>query len=198
MSFSPTGTSCCCLQLSFLFIFLVLFLSGCSSFLSTALFSFKAPPPFLSVSFPLPPQDGGRWCLGMIKRMNVRVCFTWPPHLSSFLPSSHPLCLSPGVVSQQDNGKTFSVSNTIQIAVERKDNGAALSCEAIHPALGGQKRIRHYRLDVYCTFLLQAVCLCVHFISKCFQSIYSTCKLFRPQCCHLSCDFNAIHYEVLL
>ncbi|XP_068615395.1 cell adhesion molecule 4 [Brachionichthys hirsutus] len=55
----------------------------------------------------------------------------------------------PGVVSQQDNGKTFSGSSTIRIPVERKDNGAALSCEALHPALGGQKRIRHYRLDVY-------------------------------------------------
>ncbi|XP_034410087.1 cell adhesion molecule 4 isoform X2 [Cyclopterus lumpus] len=54
----------------------------------------------------------------------------------------------PGVVSQQDNAKTFSVSSTIRISVERKDNGAALSCEAFHPALGGQKRIRHYRLDV--------------------------------------------------
>ncbi|XP_061814765.1 cell adhesion molecule 4 isoform X2 [Nerophis lumbriciformis] len=55
----------------------------------------------------------------------------------------------PGVVSQQDNGKTFSVSSTVRIPVERKDNGAALSCEALHPALGSQKRIRHYRLDVY-------------------------------------------------
>ncbi|KAK0142757.1 Cell adhesion molecule 4 [Merluccius polli] len=55
----------------------------------------------------------------------------------------------PGVVSQQENSKTFSVSSTIRIPVERKDNGAALSCEASHPALGGQKRIRHYRLDVY-------------------------------------------------
>ncbi|KAI9524001.1 hypothetical protein NQZ68_020962 [Dissostichus eleginoides] len=55
----------------------------------------------------------------------------------------------PGVVSQQDNAKTFSVSSTIRIPVERKDNGAALSCEASHPALSGQKRIRHYRLDVY-------------------------------------------------
>ncbi|KAG7256445.1 hypothetical protein CRUP_013285, partial [Coryphaenoides rupestris] len=53
----------------------------------------------------------------------------------------------PGVVSQQENAKTFSVSSTIRIPVERKDNGAALSCEASHPALGGQKRIRHYRLD---------------------------------------------------
>uniref|UniRef100_A0A8D3BV74 Cell adhesion molecule 4 n=1 Tax=Scophthalmus maximus TaxID=52904 RepID=A0A8D3BV74_SCOMX len=55
----------------------------------------------------------------------------------------------PGVVSQQDNVKTFSVSSTIRIPVERKDNGAALSCEAFHPALAGQRRIRHYRLDVY-------------------------------------------------
>uniref|UniRef100_A0A3P8Z019 Ig-like domain-containing protein n=1 Tax=Esox lucius TaxID=8010 RepID=A0A3P8Z019_ESOLU len=55
----------------------------------------------------------------------------------------------PGVVSQQDNGKTVSVSNTIRLPVERKDNGAAISCEASHPALGGQKRIRHYRLDVH-------------------------------------------------
>ncbi|XP_031708391.1 cell adhesion molecule 4 isoform X4 [Anarrhichthys ocellatus] len=53
-----------------------------------------------------------------------------------------------GVESQQVNAKTFSVSNTIRLPVERKDNGAALSCEAFHPALGGQKRIRHYRLDV--------------------------------------------------
>ncbi|KAL6109782.1 cadm4 [Pungitius sinensis] len=54
----------------------------------------------------------------------------------------------PGVVSQQDNMKTFSVSSTIRIPVERKDNGAALSCEALHPALAGQRKIRHYRLDV--------------------------------------------------
>lgn len=54
-----------------------------------------------------------------------------------------------GVVSQQENGKTASVSNTIRLPVERKDNGAALSCEASHPALVGQKRVRHYRLDVH-------------------------------------------------
>ncbi|TSL40949.1 Cell adhesion molecule 4 [Bagarius yarrelli] len=53
------------------------------------------------------------------------------------------------VVSQQENGKTVSVSNTIRLPVERKDNGAALSCEASHPALVGQKRVRHYRLDVH-------------------------------------------------
>ncbi|XP_072316040.1 cell adhesion molecule 4 isoform X2 [Eucyclogobius newberryi] len=55
----------------------------------------------------------------------------------------------PGVVQQQEQGKIFSVSSTIRIPVERKDNGAALSCEAFHPALDGPKRIRHYRLDVY-------------------------------------------------
>ncbi|KAI5105824.1 cell adhesion molecule 4 isoform X2 [Silurus meridionalis] len=55
----------------------------------------------------------------------------------------------PGVVSQQENGKTVSISNTIRLPVERKDNGAALSCEASHPALVGQKRVRHYRLDVH-------------------------------------------------
>ncbi|XP_065101760.2 cell adhesion molecule 4 isoform X3 [Paramisgurnus dabryanus] len=55
----------------------------------------------------------------------------------------------PGVISQQENGKTVSVSNTIRIPVERKDNGAALTCEASHPALRGQKRIRHYSLDVH-------------------------------------------------
>uniref|UniRef100_A0A1A7Y480 Cell adhesion molecule 4 n=1 Tax=Iconisemion striatum TaxID=60296 RepID=A0A1A7Y480_9TELE len=55
----------------------------------------------------------------------------------------------PGVVSQQDNGKTFSVSSTIRIPVERKDNGAALNCEVLHPSLSGPNRVRRYRLDVY-------------------------------------------------
>ncbi|XP_051573839.1 cell adhesion molecule 4-like isoform X4 [Myxocyprinus asiaticus] len=55
----------------------------------------------------------------------------------------------PGVISQQENGKTVSVSNTIRIPVERKDNGAAMSCEASHPVLVGQKRVRHYSLDVH-------------------------------------------------
>lgn len=55
----------------------------------------------------------------------------------------------PGVISQQENGKTVSVSNTIRIPVERKDNRAALSCEASHPALVSQKRVRHYSLDVH-------------------------------------------------
>ncbi|XP_061072539.1 cell adhesion molecule 4 isoform X1 [Conger conger] len=54
----------------------------------------------------------------------------------------------PGEVSQQDYGKTYSVSNTIRIPVERRDNGAPISCEALHPSLP-QKKIRHYRLDVH-------------------------------------------------
>ncbi|KAI1886308.1 hypothetical protein AGOR_G00212660 [Albula goreensis] len=55
----------------------------------------------------------------------------------------------PGETSQQDYGKTYSVSNTIRIPVERRDNGAPISCEAAHPALGTQKKVRHYRLDVH-------------------------------------------------
>lgn len=87
------------------------------------------------------------------EKKEERACFFASPTCLLFLPSSHSpcsLCPSPGVVSQQDNVKTFSVSSTIRIPVERKDNGAALSCEAFHPALAGQRRIRHYRLDVYC------------------------------------------------
>ncbi|KAG5856199.1 hypothetical protein ANANG_G00005510 [Anguilla anguilla] len=54
-----------------------------------------------------------------------------------------------GVVSQQDYGKTYSVSNTITIPVTMRDNGAQVSCEASHPALGTQRKVRHYRLDVH-------------------------------------------------
>uniref|UniRef100_A0A8C6TGA2 Cell adhesion molecule 4 n=1 Tax=Neogobius melanostomus TaxID=47308 RepID=A0A8C6TGA2_9GOBI len=52
-------------------------------------------------------------------------------------------------ISGTQNGKTFSVSSTIRFPVERKDNGAALSCEAFHPTLDVPKRVRHYRLEVY-------------------------------------------------
>ncbi|XP_063055068.1 cell adhesion molecule 4 isoform X2 [Engraulis encrasicolus] len=55
----------------------------------------------------------------------------------------------PGVLTQQENGKTVSVANTITVPVKRQDNGAALSCEAAHPALGNQRKVRHYRLDVH-------------------------------------------------
>ncbi|KAJ8273459.1 hypothetical protein GJAV_G00101850, partial [Gymnothorax javanicus] len=48
-----------------------------------------------------------------------------------------------GAVSLQENGKTVSVRNTIRIAVNRRDDGAILSCEASHPALGAQRRVRH-------------------------------------------------------
>ncbi|XP_064155710.1 cell adhesion molecule 4 isoform X2 [Anguilla rostrata] len=54
-----------------------------------------------------------------------------------------------GVVTQQDYGKTYSVSNTITIPVTMRDNGAQVSCEASHPALGTQRKVRHYRLDVH-------------------------------------------------
>ena len=133
--------------------------------------------------------------------------------LSSYDPLILSPSLSPGVVSQQDNGKTFSVSSTIRIPVERKDNGAALSCEAFHPALGGQKRIRHYRLDVYCKSLFQTgvclcmcVCLCTLYAKAFFYpsrkqmnqhnvhwQISQTHKLFHLYFCHLSCAFCAIH-----
>ncbi|XP_061111743.1 cell adhesion molecule 4-like isoform X1 [Conger conger] len=55
----------------------------------------------------------------------------------------------PGAVSQQENGKTVSVRNTIRIPVERRDHGAVLSCEASHPVLGAQRRVRRYHLDVH-------------------------------------------------
>uniref|UniRef100_W5M9T0 Cell adhesion molecule 4 n=1 Tax=Lepisosteus oculatus TaxID=7918 RepID=W5M9T0_LEPOC len=60
----------------------------------------------------------------------------------------HPLSLS-GVSSQQDNGKTVSVSNTIRLPVERRDNEAELTCEASHASLGRQRRVASYKLDVH-------------------------------------------------
>ncbi|XP_069041449.1 cell adhesion molecule 4 isoform X2 [Lepisosteus oculatus] len=55
----------------------------------------------------------------------------------------------PGVSSQQDNGKTVSVSNTIRLPVERRDNEAELTCEASHASLGRQRRVASYKLDVH-------------------------------------------------
>ncbi|MBN3313760.1 CADM4 protein, partial [Atractosteus spatula] len=55
----------------------------------------------------------------------------------------------PGVSSQQDNGKTVSVSNTIRLPVERRDNEAELTCEASHASLGRQRRVSSYKLDVH-------------------------------------------------
>lgn len=92
----------------------------------------------------------------------------------------NPLCFpcpSLGVISLQENGKAFSVSSTIRIPVERKDNGAPMSCEASHPALSGQKRVRHYRLDVYC----KCVCMCVRFHPSFKQIKYHNvrCQIFQ-------------------
>nr|XP_033818625.1 cell adhesion molecule 4 isoform X1 [Geotrypetes seraphini] len=53
-----------------------------------------------------------------------------------------------GISSKQENGKTFSVTNTVKFNVDRKDNGAIVTCEATHPALKGQKKQTQYVLDV--------------------------------------------------
>lgn len=136
-------------------------------------FSSISPSPCSSQS----PSIGVMSQQGESKNRHILAAKMFLGHLSSiiyfhyFNPPCFP-CLSPGVVSLQDNGKTFSVSSTIRIPVERKDDGAALSCEAFHPALNGQKRIRHYRLDVYCKSLLFfCVCVCA---SKQFLSIFQT------------------------
>ncbi|MBN3280944.1 CADM4 protein, partial [Polyodon spathula] len=54
-----------------------------------------------------------------------------------------------GVTSQQDNDKTVSVSNTIRLAVSKRDNGALVTCEATHPALRSQRKITQHALDVH-------------------------------------------------
>ncbi|MGH0183730.1 UNVERIFIED_CONTAM: hypothetical protein FKN15_012603 [Acipenser sinensis] len=54
-----------------------------------------------------------------------------------------------GVTSQQDNDKTVSVSNTIRLAVSRRDDGALVTCEATHPALHGQRKITQHALNVH-------------------------------------------------
>ncbi|XP_068098090.1 cell adhesion molecule 4 isoform X1 [Hyperolius riggenbachi] len=53
-----------------------------------------------------------------------------------------------GVTSKQENIKTFSITNTIQFPVERRDNGEIVTCEASHAALKGQKKQTQYVLDV--------------------------------------------------
>ncbi|XP_041082352.1 cell adhesion molecule 4-like isoform X2 [Polyodon spathula] len=55
----------------------------------------------------------------------------------------------PGVTSQQDNDKTVSVSNTIRLAVSKRDDGALVTCEATHPALRSQRKITQHALDVH-------------------------------------------------
>ncbi|XP_069803039.1 cell adhesion molecule 4 [Dendropsophus ebraccatus] len=53
-----------------------------------------------------------------------------------------------GVTSKQENIKTFSITNSIQISVERRDHGEIVTCEASHAALKGQKKQTQYVLDV--------------------------------------------------
>lgn len=53
-----------------------------------------------------------------------------------------------GISSKQENGKTFSVTNTVRFPVDRKDNSGIVTCEATHPALRGQKKQTQYVLDV--------------------------------------------------
>ncbi|KAG8433794.1 hypothetical protein GDO86_012239 [Hymenochirus boettgeri] len=53
-----------------------------------------------------------------------------------------------GITSKQENIKTFSITNSIRIPVDRKDNGEIVTCEASHPALKGQKKQTQYVLDV--------------------------------------------------
>ncbi|XP_069496988.1 cell adhesion molecule 4 isoform X1 [Ambystoma mexicanum] len=53
-----------------------------------------------------------------------------------------------GISSKQENGKTFSITNTVRFPVDRKDNSGIVTCEATHPALRGQKKQTQYVLDV--------------------------------------------------
>uniref|UniRef100_A0A8C5R8P3 Cell adhesion molecule 4 n=1 Tax=Leptobrachium leishanense TaxID=445787 RepID=A0A8C5R8P3_9ANUR len=53
-----------------------------------------------------------------------------------------------GFPSKQENGKIFSIMNTIRFPVERRDNGEIITCEASHAALKGQKKQTQYVLDV--------------------------------------------------
>ncbi|CAJ0931659.1 unnamed protein product [Ranitomeya imitator] len=61
---------------------------------------------------------------------------------------SKPVYLEEGVTSKQENIKTFSITNSINFPVERRDNGEIVTCEASHPALKGQKKQTQYVLDV--------------------------------------------------
>uniref|UniRef100_A0A803KFF0 Cell adhesion molecule 4 n=1 Tax=Xenopus tropicalis TaxID=8364 RepID=A0A803KFF0_XENTR len=53
-----------------------------------------------------------------------------------------------GFTSKQENGKTFSITNSIRFSVDRKDDRDIVTCEASHPALKGQKKQTQYELDV--------------------------------------------------
>ncbi|XP_067874605.1 cell adhesion molecule 4 [Heterodontus francisci] len=53
-----------------------------------------------------------------------------------------------GVSSQQQSGKTFEITSVVKFPVERKDNGAVVTCEADLPSVKGQKHRMDFRLSV--------------------------------------------------
>ena len=56
----------------------------------------------------------------------------------------------PGSVLREVHGKVFSLRSVVRFRVERRDHGTIVTCEATHPALGGQRRQTQYMLDVQC------------------------------------------------
>ncbi|KAL7975757.1 hypothetical protein Chor_010740 [Crotalus horridus] len=53
-----------------------------------------------------------------------------------------------GTSSKQENGKVFSITSMVRFWVDRKDHSSIVTCEAIHPALRGQRKQTQYVLDV--------------------------------------------------
>uniref|UniRef100_A0A8C6VM36 Cell adhesion molecule 4 n=1 Tax=Naja naja TaxID=35670 RepID=A0A8C6VM36_NAJNA len=53
-----------------------------------------------------------------------------------------------GTSSKQENGKVFSITSMVRFRVDRKDHSSIVTCEAIHPALRGQRKQTQYVLDV--------------------------------------------------
>lgn len=53
-----------------------------------------------------------------------------------------------GSVLREVHGKVFSLRSVVRFRVERRDHGTIVTCEATHPALGGQRRQTQYMLDV--------------------------------------------------
>ncbi|KAG8143463.1 hypothetical protein E2320_000689 [Naja naja] len=50
--------------------------------------------------------------------------------------------------NKQENGKVFSITSMVRFRVDRKDHSSIVTCEAIHPALRGQRKQTQYVLDV--------------------------------------------------
>ncbi|XP_078389659.1 cell adhesion molecule 4 [Cetorhinus maximus] len=53
-----------------------------------------------------------------------------------------------GVSSQQQSGKTFEITSVVKFTVERKDNGAIVTCEADLPSVKGKKQRLEFPLSV--------------------------------------------------